>query len=347
MTNQTLADLLVLALLFIGNARFIFVNHSRKDSLSIAPFAGLFIAIVNIFVFTLSVENFLIFVLAFLSAIWNVRSVLRMFSDVILDSYELKLILICSLNAIFVALMIFVVIYFRPMNPEKNRLPVKQNTVLYSGSFQKGFSELKEPFTVPSIKLYNFEPETESHAGRKIVLFAPPETANSEIYKSFFCKLAYNGFSVYSLDFYKEINLASKKGADLKWIKRFSAIWQKIFNPDKYEQIQKNSDFINEKFWILLSLCKPTEKDTVFLVTDEDLSGAMQYISQKSFVKIFGSFDLAYMDDYTTKGFGPVENTEPVLGAVLGVQPDRSGYMSNHLGTVLTDFINTQMISGY
>lgn len=347
MTNQTLADLLVLALLFIGNARFVFVNHSRKDSLSIAPFAGLFIAVVNIFVFTLSVENFFIFALAFLSAVWNVRSVLRMFSDVILDQYELKLILICSLNALFAALMIFAVIYFRPMNPKKNRLPVKQKTVLYSGSFQEGFSELKKPFTIPSAKLYNFEPETESPAGRKIVLFATPETADSEIYTSFFYKLAYNGFSVYSLDFYKEIDLASKKGTDLKWIRRFLAIKQKIFNPDKYEQIQKKSDSTSEKFWILLSLCNPTKKDTVFLVTDEDLSGSMQYVSQKSFVKIFGSFDLAYIDDYTTKGFGPVENTEPVLGAVLGVQPDRSGYMSNHLGTVLTDFINTQMISGY
>mgnify|MGYP004564676969 FL=1 len=347
MTNQTLADLLVLALLFIGNARFVFVNHSEKDSLSIAPFAGLFIAIVNIFVFTLSVENFFVFALAFLSAVWNFRSVLRMFSDVILDQYELKLILICSLNALFAALMIFAVIYFCPMSPKKNQLPVKQKTVLYSGNFQKGFSKLKEPFTVPSAKLYNFEPETESPAGRKIILFAPPETANSEIYKSFFCKLAYNGFSVYSLDFYSEINLASKKGADLKWIKRFLAIRQKIFDSDKYEQTQKSSDVISEKFWILLSLCKPTEKDTIFLVTDEDLSGSMQYISQKSFMKIFGSFDLAYIDDYTTKGFGPVENTEPVLGAVLGVQPDRSGYMSNHLGTVLTDFINTQMISGY
>ncbi len=347
MTNQTLADLLVLALLFIGNARFVFVKHSKKDSLSIAPFAGLFVAIVNIFVFTLSIENFLILILALFSSIWNVRSVLRMFSDVILDQYELKLIFICSLNALFSALMIFAVVYFRPMSPKKMRLPVRQKTVLYSGSFQKGFSEVQGDFVLPSAKLYSFEPEKESPAGRKIVLFAPPETASSEIYVPFFYKLAYNGFSVYSLDFYKGTELASKKGSELKWTSRFSAVRQKIFNASEYKKFKNSSSLIDEKFWALLSLCNPDEKDTIFLVTDEDLSESMQRIIQRSFVKIFGSFDLSYIEDYTTKGFGPVENTDPVLGAVLGVQPDRSGYMSSHLGTVLTDFINTQMISKY
>ncbi|MGN0729505.1 hypothetical protein [Treponema sp.] len=347
MTNQVLADLLVLALLFIGNARFLFVNHSQKDTLSILPFAGLFVSVVNIFVFTLSFENFLIFILALFSSVWNVRSVLRMFSEVILDQYEIRLISICSVNALLAALMIFAVIYFRPMNPKKMRLPVKQTSALYSGNISEGFSEVNAPFVFPGFRLFSFGPETENASGRKIILFASPETANSSLYNAFFCKLANNGFYVYAVDVLRNNCLSSETDVPLNFTRRFSALKRKIFNSAAYEEKQKKSSFAEDQFWILLSLCNPTEKDTVFLVTDEDLSGSMQSVIQKSLIKIFGCFDLAYIDGYRTKGAGPVENTDPFLASILGVQMDRSGYMSSHLGTVLSDFINTQMINEY
>ncbi len=101
MTNQTLSDLLVLALLFVGNSRFLFVHHSKKDTLSITPFVGFFVAIINAFVFNFTVENLIVLVFAFWTSFWNVRSVFRMLSDVILDREEFNVNNICRVNIFF------------------------------------------------------------------------------------------------------------------------------------------------------------------------------------------------------------------------------------------------------
>ena len=62
--------------------------------------------------------------------------------------------------------------------------------------------------------------------------------------------------------------------------------------------------------------------------------------------KINGTFDLAFLDDHLAKGFGPVENTDPVLAKFLGLEIDRSGYISSHLAMEVTDFISRQIVQG-
>ena len=58
---------------------------------------------------------------------------------------------------------------------------------------------------------------------------------------------------------------------------------------------------------------------------------------------VAGFFDLAFIEDYATKGFGPVENSDPAVSYFLESITDRSGYLSSHLGTAVTDFISGQL----
>lgn len=340
MTHQTLADLLVLFMLFIGNARFLLIKHVKKDSLSILPFAGLFVSIINIFVFTLTIENGAILILAFFSSVWNVRAVLRMLSEVIIDQYEIKLKLICSVNAILSVLCIAAAVYFRPMDFNRTKPPVSQQTVLYAGDLKTGFSPVSKPFVLASAKVLHFEPE--GVPAKATVLFVPPQTAPAETYTGFFQKLARSGFSVYAADFYDNSVSLKKDTASSRILKNCLAIKRKLSGKGTVQEKEP----LETEFWSLLSICISSRKNSVFLVTDDDTAGAMESVMKKSMGTVSGCFDLAYIQDYPTKGFGPVENARPLLGAILGVQPDRSGYMSSHLGTVTASFINSQLTAG-
>ncbi len=342
MTKQTLADLLVLSILFIGNARFLLIKKSKKDSLSVVPFFALFFSLVNVFVFTLSFENFLISILAFWSSLWNIRAVYRAFTDSIFDRYGLRLSLICALNTILTVLLIVCTIYFRPMDIEKTKLPIRQETILYSGNFQEGYLKIEKPFSFTSLSLSVYSPKSSSQGGRKIVLFVPPETTTPKTYAAFFQKLAFEGFYVYSAELYPELSFKFlKHPLKTRFFRHFIAIKNCFFNRVEYEK-KIDTDALKETFWALLSLSSPHPQDTVFLVTEDDFFSFMPEVKQLSFGVVKGSYDLSYIEEYKTKGFGPLENTDPFLGVFMGVSPDLSGYMSSHLGAVLVDFIKSQ-----
>ncbi len=336
MTNRTLANLLVLFLLFAGNSRFLITRKSGRDSLSVLPFVSLLISVVDVFVFSLDIEIFLILILSFLSSIWNVRSFLRMLSDVIIDSYEIRLKLICTFNAILSVILFAAVIYFRPMDFSRTKFPIKQTNESYSGSLKSGFSKIESPFVLTDFKIMNFEPIAESKNARTIVLFVPPSAVDMEVYTGFFQRLARNGFSVYAGDFFENPVQNHRGFKGFRIFKNFFATKAKL------QGAEEKDVSLETEFFSLISICAPTADDSVFLVSDGDAGSEMSAVMAKCLGKIRGCFDLSYIDDYTTKGFGPVENSNPALGIFLGVKPDRSGYMSNHLGTVVTEFIRSQ-----
>lgn len=365
MSDSTLANFLILAMLLTGNARFMSVSRSKKDTLSILPFLAFLVSIANIFVFDLSFENLVLLIFSLWCSIWNVRAVLRLFSDLIIDQYDVKLKLICALNSLLTLALIAASIYFRPVNYKQIKLPISQKTTLYSGSLEKGFSKIKQPFALPSIKLYNLTPKfydsDDQNKNRTIVLFVTPETTSPDVYSLFFQKLAHSGFSVYCVESYEQLSLDSntltldlilqfvqnlpQKLTTLKWFNRFFAARQNFFDRTEYEERIKTNDRFKKKFEALITLCNATPDDTIFLVTEDDAAGFLSTFSKKSPKKIAGTFDLCFIDEYKTKGYGPVENTDPLTAFFLKVEPDRSGYMSNHLGTIVAEFIKSQSAS--
>ena len=68
MINQTLAQCLVLFMLFITSSRFIFIQNAKTDSLSIVPLIALVISVLNLFLFNI---NDLDILLTFLSPAEN------------------------------------------------------------------------------------------------------------------------------------------------------------------------------------------------------------------------------------------------------------------------------------
>lgn len=361
MSSNTLANFLILAMLLVGNARFLSVSRSKKDTLAILPFLAFLVSIASIFAFDLSLENLVLSIFSLWCSIWNVRAILRLSSELIIDRYDVKLKLICALNSLLTLALIIAAVYFLPMNYKRPKLPITQTTTLYSGNLHDGFVELNQPFILPSLKLYNFEPKSRKNNDRTIVLFVTPETTFSEIYSVFFQKLAHSGFSVYCVDIYENLSFDNavlsadsllqflqelpQKIVTLKWFTRFFAVRQNFFDRTAYKEQMKTNGRFEKKLEALLSLCNAKPSDCVFLLTEDDVSEFLSTFSKKSPVKITGTFDLCFIDEYGTKGYGPIENTDPLTALFLKAEPDRSGYMSNHLGTIVVEFIKNQSAS--
>ncbi|WP_407399280.1 hypothetical protein [Treponema sp.] len=345
MTKQIQAELLILGLILLGSARFLFVSHTRKDSLSVVPLVGFIFSIFNLFVFGFSSMELIILVFALWATIWNFRSILRLMSDVIVDHYDLRLVIISVINAIACGFLIFCVFSFMPASSDAAKLEVSETVDVCYGSFEKGFSEVKEPFKMTNAKIWHFEGNNVNPAGRIIVIFVPPKTADVGIYRIFLQKLAKNGYSVYAGDFWTNEGKWFNRIGDMPFMRRFSFVLTRLRDEKKFNAIyMANKNVLVQEYSYLLKLSKPAEQDIVFAVTEDDVAEVLKTVRELNIGTVKGTFDLSYLEDNPTKGFGPVENTDPVLAWHLGVEPDRSGYISSHLAVDVTDFISRQII---
>lgn len=345
MTKLIQAEILVVIMAFLGSIRFLFISHTRKDSIAVVPAVAFIFSIFNVFIYGLSIKELIILCFSFWTALWNFRSVLRLVSDVVIDRYEIKLVLINSLNAIIAVLIFAGIIYFRPAQSNPGKMKVKESVVSYSGSFRNGISKIEGPFKKISAKIWNYETEEETKGARIIVLFNPPKTASVEVYDIFLQKLARNGYSVYAGDFFtKDAEYFGPVG-DNRFIRRFLMEIKKMREPEEYKSmVESNINVSVQEFYMLYKIAEPKENDLVFLLTEDDVSESLKSAVNMIGNKINGTFDIAYLEDNKTKGFGPVENTDPLLAWCLGQNPDRSGYISSHLANDVTDFISSQIV---
>ena len=345
MTKQIQAELLVIFLLFLGSIRYLFVKQTRKDSLSVVPFVGLLISFFNVFAFGVSFVDLVIFILSFWVSVWNFRSLLRLLSDVFIDHYEIKLILINTINAILCLAAFCGVMILRPADSSPAKMKVRENIHVYTGNFRDGIKVRDSDFSIPSANVWNFESDEKFPAGRIIVLFVPPKTADVETYRILLQKLAKSGYSVYAGDFWTDDGDWFNRILDMKFLRKFCFFNTKFKNAEEYGKIlSSNQNVLVEEFSALLKIADAKDNDMVFLLTEDDVAESMKTTRSRNPGKIHGSFDLAYLDDNPSKGFGPVENTNPEIGVFLGLSPERSGYISSHMATEVMDFISRQIV---
>ncbi|MEE1182595.1 MAG: hypothetical protein UHY90_10120 [Treponema sp.] len=347
MTNQIQAELLVLGLILLGSIRFFFVSHTRKDSLSVVLLVGFIISIFNIFVFGLSFREIVVFLFSLWASVWNFRSILRLVSDVIVDHYDVRLVVISIIDAIACVFLILCVFKFMPAQCNAEKMEVTEKVSTFTGDFEKGFSEVKESFKFTTAKIWNFESRVKNTAGRTIIIFVPPETADVEVYRLMLQKLAKNGYSVYAADFCTKEAEWFNKFFDLPFMRRYSLITSFMNNKDEYKKLHiENKNYLVQEYAYLIKYAAPLENEMVFLLTENDVADVMNTVRNLNGTLIKGSFDLAFLEDNPSKGFGPVENSDPVLAWQLGLEPDRSGYISSHLAMDVTDFISSQLVKG-
>ena len=159
MTSYTLSLLLVLFMLVISNARFMFLQKVKADSLSVMPLVAFLISLLIIFAYGIPTQSFLVALLALFVTIWNVRAMLRFFSRVVIDHYEPLFILISSINLLLCIAGIVFVFYFSPRKTDLKKYGVTESVYKFTGNFDDGFREISNPFELNTATLWKFEKE--------------------------------------------------------------------------------------------------------------------------------------------------------------------------------------------
>ncbi|MBP5696865.1 MAG: hypothetical protein J6X11_09530 [Treponema sp.] len=355
MTSQTLSQLLVLLLCGIASLRIFFIQDSRSDPVATVPSFALLISLLNILAFgcgPFEVANLALSVFAF---IINFRSLLRFKSKLVVDHYSVLFILSSALNLIFVAVLLVLVLYYRPSKANLKKFNVRESSYSFYGNFSQGFKQIDKIFTLNSavVKKYEAIPPKSQEAeecnadAENIVLFVPNECCAIQDYEPILVKLAHDGYTVYAADFFPDDLHWFNDWRDFKSFRRSFMRWAKLYNKKAYREatMQKYQNLL-DSYNSLAKMLDIKKGTFVFALSDDGLNDGGSALHSASPDIIFGSFDIGDVPGNPTPGYGPVQQTDPVFARFLGLKRDRSLYMPSHVATVAEEKIRlTQEIS--
>lgn len=348
MTNVFLARLLVLGLLAFSSARFIFVKKVLKDSLSVLPAVALIVSLLNIPAFGLSVTEAGLFFLSLFVFIWNVRALLRVMGELVIDHYGTWFKIISSINLVLIIAAAVIVIYFRPAKSNEKTFMIQKTTENYCGTYSDGFTKAGALPQKADIRLFRYTSLHTKGAVHGTVIFIPPKTASVSEYCGFINKLAYDGYTVITAEF-NVTGIKWLRGLkNLSFARKFFFRTMKYFHPEDYKLFLENSTMRRRDEWnALIDLSGVNENDYVFLVTEDDATGDLTALIQQHNALTDGAFDLAEVPGYKTAGFGPLENTSPLFAAKFGLKPDRTFYISSRIAAALEEAVSYTLTDFY
>ncbi len=339
MQQQTLSELTILFLLLLSSARVYFIHSERKDPLSIAPLVAFICAVLNLFAWGVTVQELLVLGLAFWVFTWNFRALLRLNEQLIIDHYSPLFILISTINCILTIIAIGFVFVYRPAYVSLNKAGVVKETVRLCGNLTDGFYESDDIKEKKTLDFTSFKASEERKQESKgTIVFLPAECASVSIYEPFLVKLARDGYTIYSGDFFSDDSKPEVRPAFSRELRRFVFVRARLSNSEKYKSWceEKKEALFLSMYENMEKLVPPDEK---LIIVGDGLPKEL-YISLIWKNERFSRcFDIANINDYTTPGWGPVEQTDPLLASMLGFHRDGALYTANRTASVLEQMI--------
>lgn len=332
LTDQTVSEFLILFLNLYSYSRVFFKAKVRSDAIAVIPLISLIVSILNIFAWGLTVTEGILLFISFFDVIWNFRALLRLKEKLVVDHYSF-LFKFASLFNIIIVLAAGIFIYInRPVKVSLESNKVQKKEYNYSGSFSEGFTLNEEKICVPSATLTCYDP-SDFYSNRRITLFFIPEKNTSvRIYEPYLIKLAQKGYTVYAGEFFSSDRKYFNKFLDFRYLRTFAFYTDNLLNKQKFDSIiKKNMYFLSEEYITLYKLASGirTDGDSIF-IGDTTEASCFDLIKNTG-TQIALGIDLSKTNGYTTPGFGPVEQSDPVTASFLGLKRDHSLYMSAHL----------------
>ena len=338
MTQQTICELAILFLLALSSSRIFVLKDPRSDPLAALPLIALLMALLNFFAWGTTVQEIIVASVAFFVFLWNFRALLRLNDNLIVDHYSALFILASIISLGLIILSALFILYIRPVTPNLKKYAVTKTSWQYSGNLETGYYDPEQPSDKKTAFLYKYEPKIPADK-KPVILFIPNECANSFIYEPILVKLAHDGYTVFSADFFLKTN-SQQRNLTSKALKRGSFLKMKMYDPESYEKWQKEekSEYDLYLYKSLMKIVSPKENDFVILLGD--------CVDPEIFIKLMKHderidtcFDLESITDYDTKGLGPIEQTDPITAYIIGKKKDTSMYNSNHIASILEKMI--------
>lgn len=326
---RIIGELLILFLLFLTNGRVIFVKHEKRDSLVILAPVSVLLSVLQIWAWGLEFVNLLVFVISIIVLFSNFHALFRYSENLYIDHYSVLMKFWAVFTSILTIIGFAVCIFLFPISYDNKKLEITENKIGFEGSLRSGFIE-KGIFGKSNLILQEFSPvETEEKASDNfVVLFVPDKKSETEGYKNYLQLLASKGYIICSYDLYvDEIKWMEEAKIEPKVFRRFMLIMENFLNPES-ENNKKNLYTNNTKQELegIFSIIEERYGSVAefFVIADDLPFEAAKEFSEKN-SKIVGCMNLTSIPEYTTAGYGCVDQTYPLVAFLLNKKRDFKG----------------------
>ncbi len=164
-----LGQLVVFSFLLIASIRPILKKTQYTDSLSFFPVIALFVNILLIFSYGLSIIFIVSLCVSILSVIINASSLYRFLHSLYSDRDSAAFKLSSYLTGLVVIICMILVVIFKPIPINTD----EQNNTLYTGSFSRGFTEKKNITDKTTLIITEYIPLEKSLNNEVVVVYLP------------------------------------------------------------------------------------------------------------------------------------------------------------------------------
>ena len=329
METPFFGEMLIISLILLNCARIFLLKFGKVDSLTILAPISVVLAVLQILAWNADIFSIFILLISILCFFTNFRAFLRFMGGLYVDHYSFAF----KFGSVFLILLCLfegaVIVKFRPVFLNKKEFNSVETKIQLSGDFSGGFEKTGD-FDFPSAEIRVFSPSKEELFNGQSIILLSDKRADSAGYIPYMKMLAAKGFKVYSGDFYSR---------DLKWFNSFadSKIFRKFFmlasyfkNPVAFE-IQKEFYSYNSGRelkamldFVLSEENSDSERKPVFVVGDWMSEICLDDFSKEKNADVAGVFSLSSLEEYSSKGFGFVQQTSPFVAYFLDLprEPD-------------------------
>lgn len=326
METPFLGELLILFLILLNCARIFLLKFGKVDSLTILAPISVILAVFQIFAWNAELFSLSILAISIFCFFTNFRAFLRFSGGLYVDHYSIAF----KIGTFFVIFLCLfegaVLIKYRPVFLDKKEFNASESKIRVSGDFASGF-EKSESLGFSSAEIRVFSPaKKENFNGQSIILISD-KRADSVEYIPYMKFLAAKGFKVYSGDFYARDGKWFHNFADFRIFRKFFMKINYFQNPVKFEMQKEFYSFnVAREVLAMLDFVSSEEKksepeiEPIFVVGDWMSDIYFDDFSKEMPKNVSGFFKLSDLPEYSSKGFGFVQQTSPFTACFLNLK---------------------------
>ncbi|MBQ9630846.1 MAG: hypothetical protein IJR49_04595 [Treponema sp.] len=353
MPHSTLAQMLIIVLLILVNARIFFLKQERVDTLVFLSPLCILLCVLYIVAWHADIFSIALLFLSIFSFCINIHSLSRLVQKLYIDHYS-PVFIASSALAFFVSLALAVMlIIFSPIKIEAVKHSVQEKRIRLAGNFDLGFREANA-FEKSSAELFVYEP-LQKNVQPAVVVVIGDKRAESASYRPYMILLSEKGYRVLACDFYTDSkNTFSFSILNWRAIRKLAFLLNSIYSPNEFEEKKKSlEEDIVKECRSLLTIAKNQYGNDIkiFFVADgiaenaianmhSNLEGLNQNLRNQELDAEY--FFLSTVKEYLTKGFGLVEQTDPLLAKYLELKKDKTLVIPRYLSLLTVQKITAQ-----
>ena len=337
------SEILILLMLIMSNGRVFVTKKAKVDALVMLSPLAFLLAGLHLFAFSVDAFSLVILFLSFLVLLSNFHALFRYSSRLIVDRYS-PLMKSCAVITVALSLLVLVTdIVFKPMEINSEKLKITETKTALSGNFIGGFTEA-EKFSVADGLLYEFAQKNTGTLSdsEPVIIFMSDKRGDTQHYKPYLQFLAESGYRCYAADFYAKDGKWVHSFADARITRRMALVLLSLINNQKFlSQREFYTYNYSREYNALINILDKkfgTEQKYIFITDEMGYTAACDIQKQKP-EKIAGIFDISKIDLYKTKGYGFIQETDPMLAFFLDAEKDKSWFNVKYIVLKTDEYI--------